>query len=65
MKLKAWSPIKKPACDCTETLSYYCATLASAVKPKIVLPGVECPCGRTWLRLQDKALFITPESMWK
>lgn len=59
--MKPWRKIDKPACGCTRTLSMYCACLVSLRKPKAVLPGVSCPCGRTWFRYSDKQLFAVPE----
>ncbi len=59
--MKKWLKIDKPACDCTHTLSMLFLTLASSRKPKNVLPGVSCPCTRTWMRWKDKQLFAVPE----
>ena len=61
MSEKQWPRIAKPACECKSTLSLFCATLASVDKPEQILPGVECHCGKTWLRLKDNALFRVPE----
>jgi hypothetical protein len=58
--MSEWTPILKPDCECTHTLSLFCATLVSTTKPETVLPGVECHCGKTWLRLKDNALFRVP-----
>lgn len=56
-----WERIEKPACSCTHALSLFCAVLVSLDKPEEVLPGVECHCGKTWIRLKDNALFAIPD----
>jgi hypothetical protein len=58
---KPWEKIGRPACACTHTLSLYGATLCSVRKPRAVLPGVSCPCGRTWYRYRDGQLFRVPQ----
>lgn len=58
---KHWKPIKRPACDCTHGLSTFCWILVSLNIPDKLLPGVQCFCGRTWIRIRDRKLFATPE----
>jgi hypothetical protein len=59
--VKPWEKIHTPVCACTHTLSLYCVTLVSTRKPRAVLPGVTCPCGRTWYRWRDGQRFRVPE----
>jgi hypothetical protein len=58
--VKRWEKIDKPACSCTHTLSLYSLVLVSITRPKTVLPGTTCPCGRTWFRWTDRQLFRVP-----
>ena len=58
--MKRWKKIDRPVCDCTHSLSLFCVTLASTRKPREVLPGCTCPCGKTWLRWRDNQLFRVP-----
>jgi hypothetical protein len=59
--MKRWLKVERPACSCTRSLSLFLAALASTRTPAAVLPGVCCPCGRTWLRLRDGQLFRVPD----
>jgi hypothetical protein len=58
--MKRWEKINKPVCNCTHTLSMFSLVLVSVKKPKVVLPGVLCPCGKTWYRWKDGQLFRVP-----
>lgn len=60
VKLEKWKPSRErhPDCTCEYTLSIFCAILVSSRLPAKMLPGVHCPCGKTFFRYKDKQLFV-------